>query len=305
MMRSFIVTGGNAGLGFECARFIGRDTDNQVVIAGRDAEKCAQAAERLRAMGVAVETLPLDLAALASVRKFVEAYRQAALPPLAGMVANAGVHSVAAPTKTAEGHESTFGVNHLGHYLLTRLLLPDVRAQGHIVFVSSATHDPREKTGFPEPRYTSAREIAADFEPGKVAGRRRYTTSKLCNIYCAHEFSRRLADSADARLRSIRVSSFDPGQMPGTGLARSYPAIFQFGWKYVLPVATLLRRNHHRPATSGRRLAELVMSIDAAAGGKYYSNGREARSSTLSYRDDNATELWDASADLAGVPQSL
>ncbi len=305
MTQTFIVTGGNAGLGFECARFIGGGTDYQVVIAGRDAEKCARAAKRLRALGCAVEALTLDLAALASVRSFVEAYRQAALPPLAGIVCNAGVHNVAAPTKTAEGYETTFGVNHLGHYLLARLLLPDLRAQGHIIFVSSATHDPNEKTGFPEPRYTSAREIAADFEAGKVAARRRYTTSKLCNIYCANELSRHLAASADARLRSIRVSSFDPGQMPGTGLARSYPALFQFGWNYVLPVTTLFKRNHHRPATSGKRLAELVMSIDAPAGGKYYSDGREARSSLLSYNRENAAELWDTSADMVAVPQCL
>jgi NAD(P)-dependent dehydrogenase (short-subunit alcohol dehydrogenase family) len=120
-----------------------------VVIACRDQSRGEQVAESLRRLGCTVRILPLDLASLAFVRHSVEEFRRAALPPLAGIVCNAGLANVAAPTKTADGYETTSAVNHPAHYLLTRLLLPDVQAHGHIVFVSSGTHDPNEETGFP------------------------------------------------------------------------------------------------------------------------------------------------------------
>ena len=129
---------------------------------------------------------------------------------------------------------STFGVNHLGHYLLARLLLPAMATGARILFVSSGTHDPMQKSGLPDPRYESAYAVAHDFEPGADAGRRRYATSKLCNVFCTYELARRLAGASDPRLQSIRVNAFDPGLMPGTGLARTYPAALRFGWNYVL-----------------------------------------------------------------------
>jgi NAD(P)-dependent dehydrogenase (short-subunit alcohol dehydrogenase family) len=303
--QTWVVTGGNSGLGYQCARFLARDPDSLIVIACRDAKKGEQAAASLRQSGGALQVLPLDLTSLASVRAFVETLRAKNLPPLAGIVCNAGGQSVGAPTRTAEGHEATFGVNHLAHYLLARLLLPDLKAGAGIVFVSSGTHDPKEKTGLPEPRYQSARAVAADFEVGADAGRRRYTTSKLCNIYCAYEFARRLSLAADPRLRSIRVNAFDPGMMPGTGLARTYPAPLRFVWNYILPIATLFRRNVHRPSTSGERLAKLVAGAYGGATGTYYSDGREARSSDLSYLSANARELWTASAEMTGLSPDL
>ena len=121
--RTYIVTGGNAGLGYQCARFLSANPDNLVLVACRDRSRGEQAAKTLRQAGGAIKVLPLDLASLGSVRRFAREFRQAALPPLAGIVCNAGVQSIAAPTKTVDGYETTFGVNHLAHYLLTRLLL--------------------------------------------------------------------------------------------------------------------------------------------------------------------------------------
>lgn len=231
--RTWIVTGGNAGLGFQCCRFLAQQPSSLIVIPCRDARKGDAAAERLRREGGAAEVLPLDLNALGAVRAFVEAFRRADLPPLAGIVCNAGVQIITAPTQTADRFETTFGVNHLAHYLLVRLLLDDLGAGGSIVFVSSNTHDPQQKTGFPEPRFDGAQAVAHDLEPGADAGRRRYTTSKLCNIYCTYELARQLDQSGDPRLQSIYVNAFDPGMMPGTGLARTYPAPFaSFGTMY-------------------------------------------------------------------------
>ena len=303
--RTFIVTGGNTGLGFACAASLGADSATLVVIACRDMEQGDQAVQRLRKSGCAAEVLPLDLARQASVHAFVAAFRARALPPLAGIVCNAGGQNVAAPTRTAEGYETTFAVNHLGHYLLVRLLLPDLAGDARITFVSSGTHDPKQKTGMPAPVFASANAVAHDFEPGSRAGRRRYTTSKLCNVYSTYELVRRLAASPDQRLQSISVNAFDPGLMPATGLARTYPAPLRFVSRRILPALGLFMSNIHTPATSGRRLARLASGAEGTATGKYFSDGREVRSSDLSYDAGNALDLWNTSAEMTGLPQAL
>lgn len=303
--RAFIVTGGNSGLGFQCASVLASDPNNLVVIACRDAVKGEQAVKRLRNAEGKAEYLELDLASQPSVHGFMHTFRKRGLPPLAGLVCNAGGQSIVAPTRTADGYETTFAVNHLGHYLLTRLLLPDLHRGARIVFVSSGTHDPKAKTGMPEPRYVSAEEVAYDFEPGAEAGKRRYTTSKLCNVYDTYEIARRLTSSSDSRLQSIRVYAFDPGLMPGTELARTYSGPLRFVWHYLLPVGTLFYPNVNSPAKSGRRLALLVAGEEAGASGRYFSNGREVRSSELSYSVANSLNLWDVSADMIHLPRTL
>ena len=157
----------------------------------------------------------------------------------------------------------------------------------------------------PEPRYITAEALAHDFEPSAPAGRRRYTTSKLCNIYCTYEFARRFATSADPRLQSLRANAFDPGLMPATGLARTYSAPLRFISRYLLPALSLVISNVHSPATSGRRLALLASGSEGSATGKYFSDGREVRSSSASYDTKNALDLWNSSAEMTGLPTEL
>src|ERR1700726_4998982 len=90
-----------------------RQPGNLILIACRDAKNDEMAATKLRQEGGAAQVLPLDLNALSSVRAFVDAFRRANLPPLAGIVCNAGVQTITAPTRTTDGYATTFGVNHL------------------------------------------------------------------------------------------------------------------------------------------------------------------------------------------------
>jgi NAD(P)-dependent dehydrogenase (short-subunit alcohol dehydrogenase family) len=173
---------------------------------------------------------------------------------------------------------------------------------GRIVFVSSDTHDPKNWTGMPAPRFTDPLALARDGDvpdesPGH-AGRRRYTTSKLCNVLCAYEMDRQLR----AQGRKLAVNAFDPGFMPGTSLARDYGPVARFVTRFVLPAVTLVWPNANRVGTSARRLARLA--IDPAydgVSGRYFSRGRETRSSTESYDEAKARALWDASLALVGA----
>jgi NAD(P)-dependent dehydrogenase (short-subunit alcohol dehydrogenase family) len=200
----------------------------------------------------------------------------------------------------------TFGVNHLGHFLLVNLLLNRLSEPGRIVFVSSGTHDPEQVTGMPAPVYESARRLAfpdesSSGESDAHIGRRRYSTSKLCNIYCAHELAERIHRETG---RQITVNAFDPGLMPGTGLARQFGPAARFMWKYILPVMTLLPVNAHTPRKSGQALASLVIdSRFRDVTGTYFEGTRERKSSTLSYNRENAKDLWDTSVSLTRLSE--
>jgi NAD(P)-dependent dehydrogenase (short-subunit alcohol dehydrogenase family) len=285
--RTVLITGGTGSLGFRAAQAVLADGGWEVVITGRGAVD--DAAARL---GELATGRRLDLGSLADVRRFARD-----LPPLDAVICNAGLLTVSGTRFTADGIEETFGVNHLAHFLLVHEVLPRMRAPGRVVFVSSATHDPARRTGFPAPRYTTARELAhptADAERPMRAGQRRYAASKLCNVMAAYEFARRVpADVAT-------FNAFDPGQMPGTGLARDLHGVRAFAWHRVMPMLTLVPGiNRHTPTRSGAALARLVLDPRlAGTTGKYFNGLREVRSSAESYDTRKAADLWETSVAL-------
>ncbi|MFJ9742608.1 oxidoreductase [Streptomyces sp. NPDC101166] len=182
--RTAVVTGANSGIGYITARELAR-RGAHVVLACRSESRGREAVERLvgEVPGVKVELRPLDLGDLASVREFAGRLPHARLDLL---VNNAGVMALPYGT-TADGFETQFGVNHLGHFALTGLLLPALldTPGARVVTVSSLAHvlgniDPRDLNS--ERRYR--RWIA-------------YGRSKTANLLFTHELARRL-DAADA-----------------------------------------------------------------------------------------------------------
>jgi len=178
--RTAVVTGANSGLGYVTARELAR-CGAQVVLACRDAGRGKDAEERVRAQvpGAVVRVAPLDLADLTSVRAFA-----ADLPGdrLDLLINNAGV--MALPyRRTADGFETQFGVNHLGHFALTGLLLPKLLAAGvgaRVVTVSSFMH------------------LLGTVDPADLSMQRKYrrwaayARSKSANLLFTHELGHRL-----------------------------------------------------------------------------------------------------------------
>ncbi|MEU4731957.1 oxidoreductase [Streptomyces sp. NPDC023588] len=204
--RTAVVTGGNSGIGYVTARELAR-RGARVVLACRSTARGKAAEVRLRAQvpGAEVEFLPLDLADLASVREFAAAYakRRASLDLL---VNNAGV--MALPYgRTADGFETQFGVNHLGHFALTGLLLPRLRAAGpgaRIVNVSSGLHVLGSLRGH------DLVDPEALGSGGGPHGYRRwaaYGRSKTANLLFTHELSRRFAAAGS----TITAATAHPG----------------------------------------------------------------------------------------------
>lgn len=215
-------------------------------------------------------------------------------------------------TFRVDGFGSTFGVSHLGHYLLVNLLLPLLQKPGRIVIVASGVHDPAElakvpvSASVPVPAWNTAMALArgelgpeaADDDASADRGRR-YSTTKLANVYFTYGLAARLPDG-------LTVNAFDPGLMPGTGLARDFPAVARFAWFAVMPrLIPLLRlvlvKNIHTPEESGMALARLIVDPAlASTSGKYFEGLREIPSSDESYLEGRAEELWRDSAVLTG-----
>lgn len=135
--------------------------------------------------------------------------------------------------------------------------------------------------------------------------RRRYTTSKLANIYFAYGLHQKIQQRSVDLPASVTVNAFDPGLMPGTGLARDYPPMARFLWSYVLPVIRpVLRRamvdgNVHSADVSGLALANLIVASEfAGVSGLYFEGQRPVASSVESYEEVRWSELWRGSEQL-------
>ncbi len=125
--KTFVVTGGNAGIGYFISEQLAR-AGATVVIAARNPDKVAAAIASIRreVPGADVSSVILDLASFASVRAAVKELSK--LPRIDALIENAGnVMPSRERTETADGNEIMFGTNHLGHFLLTALLYPTVK----------------------------------------------------------------------------------------------------------------------------------------------------------------------------------
>jgi retinol dehydrogenase 12 len=182
--RTFLVTGGNTGMGLAPATALVR-RGARVYIGSRSAAAGETAVAAITA-GTGSSTVwlfPLDLASLASVRSSAAAFL-AQDEPLHVLVNNAGVGGQRG--LTADGFELHFGVNHLGHFALTMLLLDRLKASGpgtRIVNISSAAH--YAATGID---FDALRRRTPSF-----TGQREYAVSKLCNVLFTAELAQRLS----------------------------------------------------------------------------------------------------------------
>ncbi len=134
----YIVTGGNAGLGYFTAEILAR-RGARVTIAARNAERAERAAASIRAQvpGAVIELVRLDLADLASVR---DAAAELAAEPIDGIVLNAGVLPWDRAVETRDGFAPVFGTNQLGHFALLAQVFPALAAGAGVVFLGSLSH---------------------------------------------------------------------------------------------------------------------------------------------------------------------
>lgn len=197
-----LVTGGNVGLGYWSAHHLAK-AKATVILACRSEKKCQDAAQKIKTeTGTDVHPTILDLSSFKSVRTCAASIAEK-YPALDGLLLNAGI-MVPPFQLTEDGIESQIGTNHFGHFLLTKLLLPQLEAGAAgkgvatIVAVSSAAH----YDSYPEgilPTIVRMNDEPS-YDPGAAYGQ-----SKLANILFAQELADRVKD------KNILVNSAHPG----------------------------------------------------------------------------------------------
>ena len=344
-----VVTGANTGLGYHCAASLSKmPSVATIVLACRNTKAANKVADDIAAMSggkfkredIIVFSEPCNLSSLQSVRAYAAVLNKWLNGrKITALVNNAGIGGSDAFNKNDDGNDMVFTTNHLGHFLLSILLLPNISER--VVNVSSEVHDPDEKTFLPDPKEgfpTNAAEYNTYLLRGEPlagedavkSGKRRYSRSKLCNILFTNELAFRLSgelpvldDSVVAAAnalpqkatctlpgaKAIRSLSYNPGLMLDTQFASSSAGSF-LGWvAYLLtpllwltPLGRLMRTGPQ----SGERLARLSLGeygpdITAA----FYSDESAKPSSVFSRSlvavTQHQGELWNHSVTWAGI----
>ncbi|MBB4858354.1 NAD(P)-dependent dehydrogenase (short-subunit alcohol dehydrogenase family) [Novosphingobium chloroacetimidivorans] len=213
---------GTGGLGYETAVALAA-AGGRVILAGRNAEKGAQAVTSItaRTPGADVTFEALDLANLQSVRDFAERLLGRA-QPIHRLICNAGIMSPPKLERTADGHEVQFGVNYLSHFALTARLMPLLRAApaARVVSVTSLAQNYAKLD-------LGNLDSEKAYHPGKA-----YCTSKLLQAMFAVELQRR-SDQADWGITSVAAH---PG-FAGTNLFETGGAVSRLiSTRIILPM---------------------------------------------------------------------
>ena len=267
--RTILVTGATSGIGREAARALARQGD-LVVVGARDAARGRAVVDAIAAGGGRAELVVLDLASFASTRE-AAALVLAAHPVIDVLVNNAGT-AVRRREVTADRHERTWQTNYLGGFLLTRLLLPALRAARapRVINVASEAH-------------RSGRIDFANLELERGYGAyRAYANTKLAQVLFTRELARREA--------GIVVDAVHPGVI-ATGIWRPAPA-------WLRGLARIFFASPEKGAAPVVRLAT-DPALDGVTG-RYFDRFREATPSEAARNDADARRLWEISEKAVG-----
>ena len=277
-----VITGGNSGIGKETAAELA-GMGVHVIVAARNPAKAAAAVQeiRQRCPDATVEHLPLDLASFASVRAFADAFT-ARFGQLDVLVNNAGA-SLAKRTVTEDGHETQFQVNHLSHYLLTRLLREPLEAApaARVINVSSTGHTfARDGLNFD----------VLDSERRKYRGFLVYCATKLANVLFTRELARRYEDT------KLTANAVHPGWV-ASNFAREGDMGFFIG------LAMVVSRPLAISSAKGAHTSVYLASSPDVSGitGQYFYQCKVVKPSNAALDDAAAVRLWDVSAEMTGL----
>jgi len=264
MKKNALITGATSGLGLALIKHLLGHHDIHLILPVRDLHRGQQLKNSFtHTQQQQITLLQMDLSSLESVRAAADSLDS----PIDIVMLNAGVQSAEKTIYTKDRLEQTFAVNHLAQFVLLRKIGHLITPDAIIGWVGSGTQHPElAKTfGYRGAHYIAPELLAKGEFEGEIhtgqASRDAYSTSKGLNIITARYFS---------RLASSRTFfSFDPGLMPGTGLAREGSAGVRWAWKYVLPIAARFMKGTSTPTRSAGMLARILLKNKKITTGDY------------------------------------
>jgi protochlorophyllide reductase len=312
-----IITGASSGVGLYAAKSLAA-RGWLVIMACRDVAKAQAAARSLDIDPERYRIMQIDLGSQRSVRKFVEDFIATGLP-LHALVNNAAVYlpRLTEPARSPEGFEISVATNHLGHFLLSMLLLEKLGAASsptpRLITLGTVTANSEEFGGkVPIPAPADLGELQGleagfqapvamiDGKPFKAG--KAYKDSKLCNMIISRELHRRYHAQT-----GIVFSTLYPGCVADTALFRHTPQAFQriFPW-----FQKNITKGYVSQALAGDRVAQVVADEGFKTSGVHWSwgnrqkAGREAFSQPLSAKANDearASRLWSYSERMVGL----
>ncbi|XP_069116895.1 retinol dehydrogenase 12-like [Argopecten irradians] len=277
--KTVIITGCNTGIGLETAKELSA-RGARVIMACRDLDRATKASETVKAFSgnndVSIQRL--DLASLDSVRKFAERMNEKE-EKIDILINNAGV-MMCPKWQSEDGYEMQFAVNHLGHFLLTTLLLDRIKksAPSRIINVSSTAHY-RGKINFDD--------INSD---KNYSAMNAYSQSKLANVLFTKELDRRLQGTG------VTTNTLHPGVIK-TELVRHVEAGFNpFLFNVVFRPLQIFLKTPVEGAQTTLHCA-LDEKLDNVSG-KYFSDCEEKEPSKAAMNMEDAKRLWELSEDM-------
>lgn len=274
--KAYIITGPTSGIGRATALEVAKH--GTVVLVGRDIGKLQKVEKTIEGDGGTAVAVECDLSNTVSVRRAAAMIAGMRLP-LAGLVNNAGIFQMK-PTKSAQGWDMTFATDHLGPFVLTEALMPQLPDGANIVFVASGVEDPERNpakaAGFRGGRYISAEANArGEWAPGgaKAVGYDAYATSKQCALATALELARE-----NPRLH---INAVEPGFNPGTALGRDANVFLRFLGKYVLALLAPHIKYWSTPKQAARVITRVLLNESGRTGVYYDDEGQPMQASTL------------------------
>ncbi|KAK7324592.1 hypothetical protein VNO77_28279 [Canavalia gladiata] len=311
---SVVITGASSGLGLATAKALAETGKWHIIMACRDYLKAARAA---KSAGMAKENytiMHLDLASLDSVRQFVDTFRRSGMP-LDVLVCNAAVYLPTAkePTFTAEGFELSVGTNHLGHFLLARMMLEDLNKSDYpskrLIIVGSITGNTNTLAGNVPPKANlgdlrglagglNGLNSSAMIDGGDFDGAKAYKDSKVCNMLTMQEFHRRYHEET-----GITFASLYPGCIATTGLFREHIPLFRTLFP---PFQKYITKGFVSEDEAGKRLAQVVSEPSLTKSGVYWSWNKTSASfenqlSQEASDAEKARKVWEISEKLVGL----
>ncbi|KAG8583664.1 hypothetical protein GDO81_008497 [Engystomops pustulosus] len=285
--KTVIVTGANTGIGKETALELAR-RGGRIIMACRDMGKCENAAREVRGktLNHNVFAKHLDLASTKSIKEFAKNILKEE-HHIDVLINNAAV--MRCPHwKTEDGFEMQFGVNHLGHFLLTNLLLDRLKESGQsrIINVSSLAHIVGE-IDFQD----------LNWEKKKYDTKAAYCQSKLANVLFTNELAKRLQGTG------VTVNSLHPG-VADTELGR-HTGMHQsaFSSTVLAPIFWFVIKSAKQAAQSSVFLA--VDEDLQGTSGKYFNALKEKEPAKQALDEVSAQKLWEASARLVHLDEAL
>ena len=274
--KAYIVTGPTSGIGRATALELANH--GTVVLVGRNPEKLREVQQIITEKSQHAVSVVCDFSDIASVQRAAAEILTLQLP-VAGLLNNAGI-SLMKPGKTIKGWDLVFTTNHLGPFVFTEALIPQLSSGANVIFIASAVEDPERKPvkflGMKGAQYISTEASArGEWKQGgsNLPGADAYATSKQCVLATTMALAREIP--------RLHFNAVEPGITPGTGLGGDANGVLRFIFGRILTLFPPFAQYRSTPKKAAQVITKILIDESGKTGIYYDEKGQPMLGSAL------------------------